>query len=170
MWVSGLSWKFLPPSFLNNSVCLSHWLFSEVKLTLLLEESFRFNFFFSHVVCPLGIVSRHVSLFLQTRRSSSSSSRGGSTSSPNGRGSCSNSKSRKMSNCVGTNGSSNASSAPQDNGYEEAANCKIGRQRSSASMEGNIQIHTMFENHRKKSHMITLRAKRAMFLVYIFWT
>ena len=38
---------------------------SRVKLTSLLEESFRFNFFFffSHVVCPLGIVSRHVSYF-----------------------------------------------------------------------------------------------------------
>ena len=149
MWVSGLSWKFLPPSFLNNSVCLSHWLFSEVKLTLLLEESFRFNFFFLTCCLSPRDCVKACFLFLQTRRSSSSSSRGGSTSSPNGRGSCSNSKSRKMSNCVGTNGSSNASSAPQDNGYEEAANCKIGRQRSSASMEGNIQIHTMFENHRK---------------------
>ena len=55
MWVSGLSWKFLPPSFLNNSVCLSHWLFSEVKLTLLLEESFRFNFFSHMLSVPSGL-------------------------------------------------------------------------------------------------------------------
>ena len=105
------------------------------------------NFFFPHMLSPRDGV-KACFLFLQTRRSSSSSSRGsgsGSTSSPNGRGSCSSSSKRKLSNCVGTsNGSSNSATAP-DNGYEvdAASNCKIGRQRSSASMEGTFTWQSM---------------------------
>lgn len=72
---------------------------------------------------------------LQTRRSSSTRGNG---NSPNG----SSSSKRKLSNCAGANGSSNSSSggAP-DNAYEpeaSASNCKIGRQRSSASIEGEV--------------------------------